>query len=158
MLKTVCKCLFGVCCVQSWRWTHLHHPTAASGPSRLQSLHLAAQHGRQGTKHTHVLWFMILLVLSQRLNAFKIKLCLHNMCVYIKMHTHTCIYLKNCMCIYLDLYTVAHRSEYTPHIFVNLSCDKTEEITLCYNVKWWVYSLYKSVNLLKITQHTAINV
>ncbi len=46
-------------------------------------------------------------------------LCLH-MCVYIKMHTHTCIYLKNCMCMYLDLYTVSHRSECTPHIFVNI--------------------------------------
>ncbi len=37
-------------------------------------------------------------------------------------------------CIYIN-----HRSEYTPLIFVNilfyLSCDDTEEMTLCYNVK-----------------------
>ncbi len=36
-------------------------------------------------------------------------------------------------------YTVSHRSEYTPHIFVIFyyifSCDNTEEVTLCYNVK-----------------------
>ncbi len=36
-------------------------------------------------------------------------------------------------------HTVSHRSEYTPHIFVNIllyfSCDNTEEMTLCYNVK-----------------------
>ncbi len=37
-------------------------------------------------------------------------------------------------------YTVPHRNEYTPHIFVNIlyyifSCDNTEEMTLCYNLK-----------------------
>ncbi len=37
-------------------------------------------------------------------------------------------------------YTVSHRNEYTPHIFVNIlyyifSCDNTEEMTLCYNLK-----------------------
>ncbi len=38
------------------------------------------------------------------------------------------------------IYTVSHRSEYTPHIFFFIfyyifSCDNTEEMTLCYNVK-----------------------
>ncbi len=35
------------------------------------------------------------------------------------------------------IYTVSHRSEYTPHVFVNilLYLFNTEEMTLCYNVK-----------------------
>ncbi len=37
------------------------------------------------------------------------------------------------------IYTVSHRSEYTPYIFVNIllyfPCDNTEEMTLWDNVK-----------------------
>ncbi len=39
---------------------------------------------------------------------------------------------------YIYIY-ISHRSEYTHYIFINIyyifSCDNTEEMTLCYNVK-----------------------
>ncbi len=58
--------------------------------------------------------------------------------MYIPYYIHYTIYYIFIYIIF-NVYTVSHRSEYTPHIFVNillyLFSDNTEEITLCYNVK-----------------------
>ncbi len=64
--------------------------------------------------------------------------------IYIYLHLYPSIYnfihyFSLYIYIYIYIYvTVSHRSEYTPHIFVNIfyffSCDNTEEMTLCYNV------------------------
>ncbi len=54
----------------------------------------------------------------------------YRFCIFYIIFVYLIIYI---------LYKVSHRSEYTPHIFVNIyyifSCDNTEEMTLCYNVK-----------------------
>lgn len=51
-----------------------------------------------------------------------------------------------------------YESEYTPHIldvfYYIWSCDNSEEMTLCYNVTQWVYSLYNTVHLMSLQNNT----
>ncbi len=57
--------------------------------------------------------------------------------IYIYIYIYLYIYIIDFFSFLFSLYSVFHRNDYTPHIFVNmlLYLFQTEEITLCYNVK-----------------------